>query len=121
MGTDLSTGAGTSAGKDGIPTYYSMLLFHHIFYIASNCTNSLPAQASLTNVQCFVCIRLCCVHSYFFADYSHYCSNQIEIEIVFFLFKDLTSNYCTIVGFVQNNKLYISAVLSQEGPVSGSL
>lgn len=47
-------------------------------------------------------------------------SNQIEIEIVF-LFKDLTSNYCTRVGFLQNNKLYISAVLSQEGAVSGSL
>ncbi len=31
MGTDLSTGAGTSAGKDGIPTYYSMFPLHHIF------------------------------------------------------------------------------------------
>lgn len=51
MGTDLSTGAGTSAGKDGIPTYYSMFFFHHIFYIANNCTNYLSAQASLTNVQ----------------------------------------------------------------------
>ncbi len=51
MGTDLSTGVGTSAGKDGIPTYYSMFPLHHNFYSANNCTNSLPALTSLANFQ----------------------------------------------------------------------
>lgn len=38
MGADLTTGPGTSAGKDGIPTFYSMspLVFYspttHIFF-----------------------------------------------------------------------------------------
>jgi len=56
MGTDLSTGAGTSAGKDGIPTYYSMFPLHHDFYSANNCTNSLPALTSLADFQQNVCL-----------------------------------------------------------------